>query len=157
MATSVRDFWSHRWHQLARRTFIFLGGWPLSAVFGRTGYILGSFLVSGIYHHIIILALNGGVEIWCMPVSFGMMGVGVILEHWFSLLTGRKVGGWVGWLWTVGWVLGWGNMMVDGFARAGMLGCSRPFDILVASPVKDTVERHVMAFDSWLHTYASGV
>ena len=34
LATSVRDFWSHRWHQLFRRSFIVMGGWPLSFLFG---------------------------------------------------------------------------------------------------------------------------
>ncbi|KAG6330096.1 hypothetical protein ID866_8992 [Astraeus odoratus] len=154
MATSVRELWGRRWHQLLRRILVTLGSWPLSVVFGRIGYILGSFLVSGVYHSVIVLSLNGAVEMWWMPLSFGMMGVAIVLEHWFSLLTGRKVGGWVGRLWTVGWVLVWGSMIVDGLARAGLFGCSKEFDIFVASPVKDAVRWYVMGFDNWLRTYA---
>ncbi|KAF9244975.1 hypothetical protein BU15DRAFT_71328 [Melanogaster broomeanus] len=48
MATSVNNFWARRWHQWFRRTFLFLGGDPLSLVFGSGGRILGGFLASGV-------------------------------------------------------------------------------------------------------------
>ncbi|KIK26735.1 hypothetical protein PISMIDRAFT_675660 [Pisolithus microcarpus 441] len=147
-ADSLRDFWGYRWHQLFRRTFATLGGWPLGCVFGRAGYVLGSFLGSGIFHNIVLLMLNRSVEWWCMLLSFGMMAVGIILERVFTWVTGRRVGGWIGRLWTMAWLLVWGNIMVDGFGRAGMFASSNVFD--TASPAKGIVEPYVMAFDGWL-------
>ena len=152
LATSVRDFWSRRWHQLFRRSFIVLGGWPLSILFGHLGYIFGSFLASGIFHHAIVLMFNGSTEIWCMLFSFGMMAAGIVLEGAFMSLTGRRVGGWKGWLWTMAWLLVWGNLMVDGNARAGMMVSPSMLDS--ASPARAVIERYVSVFDKWLHTIA---
>ncbi|KAL4064185.1 hypothetical protein V8B97DRAFT_1876111 [Scleroderma yunnanense] len=151
MATSLRDFWSRRWHQMFRRSFIVLGGWPLSFISGHAGYILGSFLASGIFHNVVVLMLNGSVEMGCMLLSFGMMATGIVLEDVFTRFTGRTVGGWKGRLWTAAWLLVWGNLMVDGFARAGMFASSNVLDS--ASPARAVVERHVFAFDRWLHTF----
>ena len=152
LATSVRDFWSRRWHQLFRRSFIVLGGWPLSIIFGNVGFIFGSFLASGIFHNVIVRMHNDSVEMWCMLFSFGMMGVGIVLEDVFASLTGRRVGGWKGWLWTMAWLLVWGSLIVDGFARGGMFASSSMLDS--ASPARAVVERYVSAFDKWLHTLA---
>ena len=152
LATSLRDFWSRRWHQIYRRPFVVLGGWPLSFVFGRPGYICGAFLASGIFHHVVVLVLNGSVEMWCMFLSFGMMAVGIVLEDVFAALTGRTVGGWIGRLWVMVWMLVWGNLMVDGFARAGMFACSDVFGS--ASPARVFVEHYVLAFDKWLRAFA---
>ena len=152
LATSVRDFWSHRWHQLFRRSFIVLGGRPLSILFGNAGYIFGSFLASGIFHHTIVLMFNGSTEMWCMILSFWMMAAGIVLEDAFTSLTGRRVGGWKGWLWTMAWLLVWGNLIVDGSARAGMIVSSSILDS--ASPARAVVERYMSAFDNWLHTFA---
>jgi len=151
LATSLRDFWSRRWHQLYRRPFVVLGSWPLSFVFGRPGYILGAFLASGIFHHVVVLTLNGNVEMWCMLLSFGMMAAGIVLEDVFTALTGRTVGGWNGRLWMMAWMLVWGNLMVDGFARAGMFASSSVFES--ASPARAFVERYVLAFDRWLRAF----
>ena len=150
LATSVRDFWSHRWHQLLRRSFTVMGGWPLSFLFGRVGYISGSFLASGIFHYITAVMFNATVEMWCVPFSFGMMAIGIVLEDIFTSLMGRKVGGWKGWLWTMAWLLVWGSMMVDGFARVGMFSSSIALDS--ASPAQ--VAHYMSAFDRWLHTWA---
>ncbi|KAI6139048.1 hypothetical protein BKA82DRAFT_4229397 [Pisolithus tinctorius] len=115
-ADSLRDFWGYRWHQLFRRTFVILGGRPLS------------------------------VEWWCMLLAFGMMAVGVILE------CAKWVGG-LGRAWTMAWLLVWGNVMVDGFGRAGMFASSNVFD--TASPAKVIVYHYVTAFDRWLRECAS--
>ncbi|KAI6046696.1 hypothetical protein EDC04DRAFT_3102770 [Pisolithus marmoratus] len=152
-ATSLRDFWSYRWHQLVRRSFITLGGWPIGFVFGRVGYILGSFLASGILHHIVIALHNRSVEWWNMPLSFGMMAVAVIIEQMFTRMTGNKVGGWIGRVWTIAWLLIWGNMMVDGFARAGLFASSSAFG--TAALTKGIVAHYVTALDKWLRMCAS--
>ncbi|KAI6125247.1 hypothetical protein EV401DRAFT_1938643 [Pisolithus croceorrhizus] len=152
-ATSLHDFWTYRWHQLMRRSFIVLGGWPLGFVFGRVGYVLGSFLASGILHSVLMATLSWNIEWWCMPLSFGMMAVAVIIEHAFTQITGRRVGGWIGRVWTIVWLLMWGNMMVDRFARGGLLASSRVFGN--AAQAKEIVERYVITLDDWLRARAS--
>ena len=152
LVTSLRDFWGRRWHQFFKHTYVILGGRPLSFIFGRAGYIFGAFLASGIFHNVVVIMLNDNVEMWCMFFSFGMMATGIILEDVFTSLTGHKVGGWKGWLWTMAWLLMWGSLMMDGFARAGMFAGSNALD--GASPARAVVERYVFAFDNWLHTFA---
>lgn len=79
LATSLRDFWSHRWHQLYRRLFVVFGGWPLSFVCGRPGYISSHREYSSMLS--------------CMLLSFGMTAVGIVLEDVFTALMSRTVGG----------------------------------------------------------------
>ncbi|KAG1720581.1 hypothetical protein EDB19DRAFT_1776134 [Suillus lakei] len=145
-ATSLREFWSRRWHQWFRQLFIFLGGRPLSLLFGRVGGVMGAFLASGFFHHLALLAIDPSSEMWRMLLPFGMMGTGVILER---VIAGNKTGGWMGWVWTMCWLVLWGNVMVDGWARAGMLGGSSILDS--ATPVRQPIERLVRTFDEYLH------
>ncbi|KAF8836142.1 hypothetical protein BDN67DRAFT_974572 [Paxillus ammoniavirescens] len=142
-ATSVNDFWG-------RRTFI-LGSHPFSLVFGRVGGVLGAFTTSAVLHHIAFMTINGQMELWRMIVSFGMMALAVIGERAFRQWTGRKVGGLVGWVWTMAWVNFWGTLMVDGWARAGLFGFASLVDS--ATPVGALVKHSVMRFDAWLHTF----
>src|SRR6267154_2342958 len=140
-ATSLRDFWSRRWHQWFRRIFIFLGGRPLFLLFGRAGGVIGAFLASGVLHHVMLLGIDPSSEMWRMLLPFGMMGVGLVLEH---AVAGKNTGGWMGWMWTMGWLLLWGNMMTDGWARAGMFGGMNLLDS--ATPVRQPIERLIRSF-----------
>jgi hypothetical protein len=86
-----------------------LGSYPLSFVFGRVGGVFGAFFASAVFHHIALITLNGQMELWRMLVSFGMMALGVVGERVFRQWTGRKVGGLVGWAWTMAWLNLWGH------------------------------------------------
>jgi hypothetical protein len=149
-ATSVSDFWGRRWHQFYRRTFI-LGSYPFSLIFGRVGGVFGAFFTSAVFHQITLMMINGQMELWRMVVSFGMMALAVVGERVFRQSTGRKVGGLVGWVWTMAWVNLWGTLMVDGWTRAGLFVFASLVDN--ATPVGALVERTVMGFDAWLHTF----
>ena len=149
-ATSLGDFWGRRWHQFFRRIFVFLGGYPFSFVLGRTGIVIGTFLASALWHQIALMPLNGRAEIWWMLLGFGMMGPGILAERAFHRLTGKRVGGVAGWVWTMSWLLLWGNVIVEGFARGGMFSCTSGLD--TGSPLRAPVERLVIDFDAWLHT-----
>ncbi|KAF9235021.1 hypothetical protein BU15DRAFT_51917 [Melanogaster broomeanus] len=151
MATSLNNFWARRWHQFFRRTFLFLGGDPLSLVFGSWGRILGGFLASGVWHWIMILPFNAGVELWRMVVPFGMIGVGTVGERMFLKWTGRRVEGLTGWVWGTIWLNLWSSLAIDATARAGTLGNSSIIEGV--TPLRDLVERLVMVFETWLHTF----
>ncbi|KAG1795364.1 uncharacterized protein HD556DRAFT_384039 [Suillus plorans] len=145
-ATSLREFWSRRWHQWLRRVFIFFGGNPLYLLFGRVGGVMGAFLVSGFIHHLQVLPFDPSSEMWRMMLPFGMMGIGMVIER---AVSGNKTGGWIGWTWTMCWLVLWGNVMVDGWARTGLFGSSSALDS--ATPVRQPIERLVRTFDEYLH------
>ena len=148
-STSLSDFWGRRWHQWHRRVLLRLGGYPLSIFLGRAGVVLGTFLASAVMHDIVLLSIDSRVEFWRMLVGFGMMGPGMLAERAFYLLMGKRVGGLVGWVWTMAWLLLLGNVMVEGCAKAGGLGNSSLIDRVLL--VREVVERSVTDFDVWLH------
>ncbi|KAG9318899.1 hypothetical protein JVU11DRAFT_1009 [Chiua virens] len=119
-ATSVSEFWGRRWHQWCRQSFLVMGGYPFAFFFGRTGMVFGVFLASAAIHHVALQGTNSKLESWWMFAGFGMMAPGVLAERAFLQITGRRVGGVVGWVWTMTWLLLWGNVIVEGFIRAAM-------------------------------------
>jgi len=120
-ATSVSDFWGKGWHQLFRSSFVRVGLKPLSFFIGRVG-VLGAFGLSTILHDWGMWAMGRGSRIGSVAGFFMMMGVGCILEDLFKSISGRKVQSWWGWLWTMTWIVGWGNWLVDAWATTGLLG-----------------------------------
>ncbi|KAG2359152.1 hypothetical protein BDR07DRAFT_1472894 [Suillus spraguei] len=134
-ATSPREFWSRRWHQWFRRSLIVLGGYPLSLLFGCTAF-----------HYLVLVAIDRSSEMWRMLLPFGMMGAGMVIER---AVAGNKTGGWMGWIWTMCWLMLWGNMIVDGSARAGMLGGSSVFDS--ATSAIQPIKRLVRMFEGYLY------
>lgn len=58
--------------------------------FGQVGYVLGSFLTSGIHRDVVMAMLDRSIEWWSMLLPFGMMVVGVIIECVFAHITSRK-------------------------------------------------------------------
>jgi len=116
----------------------------LFLLFGRAGGVIGAFLASGVLHHVMLLGIDPSSEMWRMLLPFGMMGVGVVLEH---AVAGNNMGGWRGRMWTMFWLGLWANVIVDGWARAGVLGAfSSP------TSVRQPIERLVRSFDNYLHT-----
>ena len=128
LATSLSSFWGYRWHQFTRVPFVNFGGKPLAAITGwdRVGLVMGTFIASGLAH-----------EVGCTryprspPISltksksflfFNMMGVGVVLEHGWRTVTGRKVGGLAGRVWTFSWLIVWLNVYLDEGTRIGFFG-----------------------------------
>jgi len=97
-ACSVRDFWA-RWHQLARRTFLVFGGIPGGWVAGRAGRVIGAFIASGLMHEAGMYPLSNTWD-WRQPAVFLAMGVLIVGEELWTRLTGKRVGGFCGRLWT---------------------------------------------------------
>ncbi|KAL4263189.1 wax synthase family protein [Pleurotus pulmonarius] len=138
-ATSLNEFWTRRWHQLFRHQFISVGGKPMFFLLGRVGAVMGVFLMSGIFHHIGLWGMGRGSDFAYVGGYFLMMGVGVVLEAGWKKVTDSKVQGWVGWVWTMLWVVGWANILVDEWSRRGLVGSMfmptsmRPSTYLLAS------------------------
>ena len=121
MSTSIADFWGFRWHQVFRHIFIVLGSRPGGALLGRPGALIGAFALSGILHDFGACGLGRGMELSSVTGFFLLMGVGGALEYGFKRMTGRRVGGIWGWMWTMVWSIGWGTMIIDAWARHGIL------------------------------------
>ncbi|PFH52915.1 hypothetical protein AMATHDRAFT_55783 [Amanita thiersii Skay4041] len=121
LATSLTGFWARYWHQLFRDSFIYLGFKPMSYIAGRPAGTLGAFFVSSILHVLGLWGMGKGTEFSSISTFFMMNGVGIIVEHAWKRLTGRKVGGFFGWIWLVVWTVGWSNFLFDVYSRKGLI------------------------------------
>jgi Membrane bound O-acyl transferase family len=137
MATSIRDFWSARWHQFFRHFFTVFGARPLGAVLGRPGAVMGAFGVSGLLHIVGPRRYGDMTELTYMMFFFLLMGIGMILENTFQRVTGLPVRGWFGWLWVMAWMLSWGSIFLDTRGQRGIFAVEfipnhlRPGKILI--------------------------
>ncbi|OSX67195.1 hypothetical protein POSPLADRAFT_1042455 [Postia placenta MAD-698-R-SB12] len=118
-ATSLRELWGESWHQLLRHMFLIYGGYPGYWLGGRAGMVFGAFLASGVFH---ALALN--IHDHRVILFFVMQAVGILAEVAWVRVTGRRVGGVVGWLWKSFFVLVLGQMCVDAWAIGGFAGAT---------------------------------
>ncbi|KAF9007609.1 membrane bound O-acyl transferase family-domain-containing protein [Cyathus striatus] len=121
-ATSLGEFWAKRWHQLFRDNFISIGAKPFTLLGGRAGGVIGAFYVSGLMHDMGMWGMGRGVDFRRVGGYFVVNGFGVLVEQGWKKLTGKKVGGMVGWIWTMLWVISWGNMLVDAWCSRGLAG-----------------------------------
>ncbi len=121
MSTSIQEFWSVRWHQFGRRLFIVFGARPGGRLFGKPGAIMGAFAVSATLHYVALWGLGNGIDSITIGAFFLFMGAGAVMEGAFTRATGWRVRGWLGWSWTMLWTILWGTLMLDGWARHGML------------------------------------
>ncbi len=113
------------------------GGRPLSYMFGRTGYVLGTFFMSGVFHDATFWGISRQHGLCCsMTLYFVMNGVGVYLESLFRKITGKKVRGVVGWMWMMAWLVSWlaismSTGCLDDLNRVGQVNIvARPVEIL---------------------------
>ena len=123
-SVSLVELWGRRWHQCFRSTFTFVGSKPMSFLFGPIGGIIGAFLVSGVVHDVGLWGLGRGSDFRSVGGYFLMMAVGIILEGVWKAVSGKNVGGVLGWAWTVVWTVGWANLLVDAWYRRGVAACS---------------------------------
>ena len=121
-ATSIIEFWSFRWHQFFRHTFVVYGARPGGALLGNTGALFGGFMVSAVIHYVGMWGVGNGTEL-SAGAFFILMGVGAVLECVWQHTTGTPVRGLWGWAWTMAWTLFWGVFMLDGWARHGLIAC----------------------------------
>jgi hypothetical protein len=120
-ATSLADFWGRRWHQTLRQTFFIFGGYPLqwmvdrllrpimgqenAASYGRVGLVLGTFIASGLFHGLSIYGMGEGGVDHAATVYFTNQGLLLLAERGWRKVTGKRVEGWWGTIWTYAAVL----------------------------------------------------
>lgn len=98
VSTSLHEFWAKRWHQLLRQTFLIFGGFPGKKIGGNVGMVLGTFLASGVYHELSSMAMGRGFDPRVL-FFFAIQGVFLIVERVWRIVTGYRVGGWLGRIW----------------------------------------------------------
>ncbi|KAL1732247.1 membrane bound O-acyl transferase family-domain-containing protein [Schizophyllum commune] len=140
-ATSLKDLWGRRWHQMFRHSFVVLGAGPGRVVgewaarvtgipLGRIFAVLAAFALSSLLHSLPLHGMGRGGDALRISVFFMMMGVGIVLEEtWKELtqdvwrrFTGRSVRGLAGWIWTHACLLGWGHFLVEAYCQKGIAG-----------------------------------
>ncbi|KAN0101097.1 Membrane bound O-acyl transferase family domain containing protein [Tylopilus felleus] len=122
LATSLSSFWGRRWHQLFREPFVVIGSKPMER-FGRVGTIMGAFALSSVLHDVGTQGMGRDTDDTLPVVGFFLIhGVGVLMEDAWKQATGKRVGGIIGWLWVISWLVLWGQLVVDAWARRGLLG-----------------------------------
>ena len=147
--TSVGEFWGSRWHQWFRHIFVFLGGYPFQSLLGRTGIVFGGFLVSGFMHSLLVIGSGGTEHAWLVFLAFAMMIPVVLVERAFYQLTGKRVTGATGRIWTIVWLSTAGAMVFDAVAKTGGMSDSTFIDGV--RPVKMLVERLVKGLNAYLN------
>ncbi|KAH7878094.1 uncharacterized protein C8R40DRAFT_1168138 [Lentinula edodes] len=120
-ADSMHVFWAKRWHQLLKRTFVVYGGIPGKWVAGNIGALLGTFIASGLFHECAIYAMGQGFDP-VVPAFFALQGPILILERVWRIVTGKRVGGWIGRLWVYSMMFFFAQPMIDSWHRRGLGG-----------------------------------
>jgi hypothetical protein len=103
LAQSLSEFWSRRWNLAFSEMTAIAVYRPLSGTVGRGGALMASFLVSGVLHEMAIsLPVRAGFG---LPTAyFALHGLRVLVERHLARLN-RPIGGWVGRVWTLAWLV----------------------------------------------------
>lgn len=103
---------------------------------------MGAFFWSGLLHDWGMWGMGHGTEFSHVGGFFLMMGVGCIMEALFKMATGVKVDGWVGWVWTMSWMVGWGIPMLDAWARRGLVASKFvPEEFMIGHLILATIDK----------------
>ncbi|KAL4249517.1 wax synthase family protein [Abortiporus biennis] len=125
-STSLHEFWGKRWHHMARRTLIVAGGMPGRFVAGHVGEVVGVFVASGLLHELSLYVFDRQLDYQNL-LFFTMQAVGMICEEIYRYVTGRRLGGMLGRVWTVFFIAVLGQLAVDAWLSRGMLAGSGAF------------------------------
>ncbi|KAF7288550.1 MBOAT-2 domain-containing protein [Mycena chlorophos] len=120
--TSLHLLWARSWQQFLRTTFIVYGGYPGRWIAGDVGFVCGTFIASGLYHELAAYALGRGFD-HRVTLFFSLQGPLIIGERLWRIVTGRRVGGWLGLLWVYFVIFGLGQVLItDSWMRRGLGG-----------------------------------
>lgn len=125
LSTSLHDFWGRRWHQLLRRPFLLVGGVPFAHIYralsgsasknknvaqkqglSPSAIAFGTFVASGLHHSLMSYStLRGRPYGYGTFFFFAAQSLGLALETEWRNKTGKRVGGFSGWIWTALWLI----------------------------------------------------
>ena len=94
-ANSLHDFWGRRWNAGFRDIVFVLFFFPLARRFGTAAAALGTFVLSGLIHELVITVPAGGG--YGLPtLYFALQGLGLMLERTRHRAACRVTRGWPG-------------------------------------------------------------
>ncbi|GAA6019348.1 hypothetical protein JCM10207_001267 [Rhodosporidiobolus poonsookiae] len=134
-APSVRAFWSQAWHDVLSLDIAHVAYFPILAALppgaaAQALAVLSAFAFSGLLHGVSLDAVGIGSDYKRMLGLFVLQGAAIVLEQAWERMTGRKVGGRVGKVWTVACVGASAAMLAELYVSRGFLGFRRPFSPL---------------------------
>lgn len=132
---SVARFWSQQWHSFFSRPFHFLAFDPAKRLFGkqvgRVCGVLGVFALSSWIHEYGLSTAISTLPAPAKPYSFLLkwggsiyfmsQGIAIVLEGAFTTLTGKKVRGPLGFLWSAVVIAGMGAFLYKAWVTQGLL------------------------------------
>ncbi|CAK9783783.1 hypothetical protein CC85DRAFT_191761 [Cutaneotrichosporon oleaginosum] len=123
LSTSINEMWSRRWQQVIRHYMAVqstIAMWFLPPFLRRRAtYMLFVFHFSALLHiigHIGMDPVPPASNIW---IFFMLSGVGCLAERAFRSITGRRVRGVFGWLWTWTYLVITSRLMADAWLDVG--------------------------------------
>lgn len=105
--------------------------------FGKAIHILAVFTISGLFHVAVFYAPAKRLVIYPYMIFYVGQGVGCIAERAFYRLTGRRVGGIAGWIWTWTFMYLTALPTVEHEYASGWVGVMR--DVLSKKPEQSLV------------------
>ncbi|PWZ01551.1 hypothetical protein BCV70DRAFT_158014, partial [Testicularia cyperi] len=143
-ATSVQQLWSERWHQIFRPTFIEVAYIPILRIIspvlgkrvGQAAGVLASFTLSGLMHDLGQSAMTPeqGWSLTHTTTFFALQGVACVAERLFEQVSHRRVQGWLGWIWAMGFLTWTAPLLIDEWNKRGMLA-AHDFTIGFTAPL----------------------
>ncbi|KAI1787883.1 hypothetical protein LXA43DRAFT_1027315 [Ganoderma leucocontextum] len=118
---SLHEFWSKRWHQALRHTFLVYGGYPGWWVAGDLGMLFGTFLASGLFHEIGFYLGGERIDPWVI-VFFVAQPFGILAEKVYQKYTGKRVDGISGAFMITIFVVALGQICTNSWLGRGMGG-----------------------------------
>jgi hypothetical protein len=125
-------FQAKRWHNLLAPTFAFYSQSPIPTVLQP----LIVFFISGALHDLGLIPLTNSLAPSLITFFFQIQFFGAGLESIWRQLTGKRVGGWAGFIWCFLWLGYTGRFVCRGWADKGIVTMASKSQSLVAAAAR---------------------
>ncbi|KAA1114690.1 hypothetical protein PGT21_018767 [Puccinia graminis f. sp. tritici] len=140
-ASSITDFWSRHWHLMLKDLFVEAGSKPFTSfviwTFGtrkahpkllRLAGTIGAFTISAIIHEVGVYSAGPFDRKLRTSIFFISQGLAACLENLFKSLSGRRVCGPLGMIWTSAWLVFFGTPMIEVWTKSIAFDEQKMFD-----------------------------